>query len=159
MSLRSEALDYIKNNYDFYQGILQDFIKIPSISTDPNRKPNMLEAANFIKEILNEFGIQDVQILETKGHPVVFAEKKSASKDALTVLIYGHYDVQPSDPIELWDTDPFTPTIRNDRLFGRGASDMKGQIIASLTAYHAINSIGPIPVSYTHLTLPTNREV
>jgi acetylornithine deacetylase/succinyl-diaminopimelate desuccinylase-like protein len=147
MSLRFEALDYIKNNYDFYQGILQDFIKIPSISTDPNSKLNMLEAANFVKEILNQFGIQDVQILETKGHPVVFAEKKSANKEALTVLIYGHYDVQPSDPIELWETNPFTPTIRNDRLFGRGASDMKGQIIASLAAYHAINSIGPIPVN------------
>lgn len=147
MSLRSDALEYIKNNYDFYQGILQDFIEIPSISTDPIRKPNMLDAANFIKNILNQFGIQDVQILETKGHPVVFAEKNSANKDALTVLVYGHYDVQPPDPLELWKTDPFSPAIRNDRLFGRGASDMKGQIIASLAAYHAINSTGQIPVN------------
>ncbi|MBW6472403.1 MAG: dipeptidase [Anaerolineaceae bacterium] len=148
MSLRSDALEYSKNNYDFYQGILQDFIEIPSISTDPIRKPNMLEAANFIKNILNQFGIQDVQILETKGHPVVFAEKKSAIKEALTVLIYGHYDVQPPDPLDLWKTDPFKPAVRNDRLFGRGASDMKGQIIASLAAYHAINSTGQIPVNF-----------
>ncbi len=148
MSLRSDALEYSKNNYDFYQGILQDFIEIPSISTDPIRKPKMLEAANFIKNILNQFGIQDVQILETKGHPVVFAEKKSALKEALTVLIYGHYDVQPPEPLELWKTDPFTPTTRNDRLYGRGASDMKGQIIASLAAYHAINSTGKIPLNF-----------
>lgn len=147
MSLRSDALEYSKNNYDFYQGILQDFIQIPSISTDPIHKPNMLEAANFIKTILNQIGIQDVQILETKGHPVVFAEKKSGIKDALTVLIYGHYDVQPAEPLELWKTDPFTPAIRNDRLYGRGASDMKGQIVASLAAYHAINSTGQIPVN------------
>ncbi|PKO07565.1 MAG: dipeptidase [Chloroflexi bacterium HGW-Chloroflexi-3] len=148
MSLRSDALEYSKNNYDFYQGILQDFIEIPSISTDPLHKSNMLEATNFIKEILNQFNIHDVQIFETKGHPVVFAEKKSTYKDPLTVLIYGHYDVQPSDPMELWETDPFTPTIRNDRLFGRGASDMKGQIVASLAAYHAINSTGQIPVNF-----------
>lgn len=148
MSLRSKALEYSKNNYDFYQGILQDFIEIPSISTDPIRKPNMLEAANFIKNILNQFGIQDVQILETKGHPVVFAEKKSAIEEAITVLIYGHYDVQPPEPLDLWKTDPFTPTSRNDRLYGRGASDMKGQIIASLAAYHAIYSTGKIPVNF-----------
>ncbi len=148
MSLRSDALEYSKNNYDFYQGILQDFIEIPSISTDPIRKPNMLEAANFIKNILNQFGIPDVQILETKGYPVVFAEKKSAIKDALTVLIYGHYDVQPPDPLDLWKTNPFTPVTRNDRLFGRGASDMKGQIIASIAAYHAINSTGQIPLNF-----------
>lgn len=148
MSSRTDALEYTKKNYDFYQGILQDFIEIPSISTDPIRKPNMLEAANFIKEILNQFEIHDTQIFETKGHPVVFAEKKSANKDALTVLIYGHYDVQPPDPKELWETDPFSPTIRKDRLYGRGASDMKGQIIASLAAYHAINSTGQIPVNF-----------
>ena len=145
---RTEALEFIKINYDFYQSILQDFIKIPSISTDPNRKPNMLEAANFIKGILNQFEINDVQIFETKGHPVVFAEKKSPKQNALTVLIYGHYDVQPAIPVELWQSDPFTPIIRDERLFGRGVSDMKGQIVASLAAYHAINSTGEIPVNF-----------
>jgi acetylornithine deacetylase/succinyl-diaminopimelate desuccinylase-like protein len=79
---------------------------------------------------------------------VVFAEKKSAIEEAITVLIYGHYDVQPPEPLDLWKTDPFTPTSRNDRLYGRGASDMKGQIIASLAAYHAINSTGKIPVNF-----------
>lgn len=148
MSTRTDALDFIKHNYDFYQGILQDFIKIPSISTDPNQKLNMVEAANFIKRILNQFEINDVQILETNGHPVVFAEKKSSNQNALTVLIYGHYDVQPVDPIELWQTDPFAPIIKDKRLYGRGSSDMKGQVIASLAAYHAINSTGEIPVNF-----------
>lgn len=148
MSTRTDALDFIKHNYDFYQGILQDFIKIPSISTDPNQKQNMVEAANFIKRILNQFEINDVQILETNGHPVVFAEKKSSNQNALTVLIYGHYDVQPVDPIELWQTDPFAPIIKDKRLYGRGSSDMKGQVIASLAAYHAIKATGEIPVNF-----------
>src|SRR5690606_22783425 len=112
MSIRTDALEFVNNNYDLYQRILQDFIKVPSISTDPNRKPSMLAAANFVKGILNQFEIKDVQIFETKGHPIVFAEKKSSNDNALTVLIYGHYDVQPADPVELWHSDPFTPIIR-----------------------------------------------
>lgn len=148
MSIRTDALEFVNNNYDLYQRILQDFIKVPSISTDPNRKPSMLAAANFVKGILNQFEIRDVQIFETKGHPIVFAEKKSSNDNALTVLIYGHYDVQPADPVELWHSDPFTPIIRGDRLFGRGSSDMKGQIVASLAAYHAISSNGQIPLNF-----------
>jgi len=148
MPVRTEAIQYSKKYFEFYQEILQDFIKIPSISTDPNRKSDMLAAANYIKGILNQFGIEDVRILETNGHPVLFAEKKSGRNEASTVLIYGHYDVQPTDPIELWQSEPFTATIHGDRLFGRGSSDMKGQIIACLAAYHAISSTEQIPVNF-----------
>ena len=148
MTIRSEALDYSKKYFNFYQEILQDFIKIPSISTDPNRKTNMYDAAIFVKNILNQFGIDNVKIFETNGHPVVFAEKQSPNQNASTVLIYGHYDVQPADPVDLWHTDPFSATVKGDRLYGRGSSDMKGQIIACLAAYHAISSIGDIPVNF-----------
>jgi acetylornithine deacetylase/succinyl-diaminopimelate desuccinylase-like protein len=148
MSTKTKALDYIKKNYDIYQGILQDFLKIPSISTDPNHKKDILSAANFLKDLLVEYGMDRVEILETKGHPVVYAEKNSKSESDLTVLTYGHYDVQPVDPIELWDTDPFMSTIKDERLFGRGSSDMKGQIIASLAAFNAINSTAEIPVNF-----------
>ena len=148
MTIRSEALDYSKKYFNFYQEILQDFIKIPSISTDPNRKTNMYDAAIFVKNILNQFGIDNVKIFETNGHPVVFAEKQSPNQNASTVLIYGHYDVQPADPVDLWQSDPFSATVKGDRLYGRGSSDMKGQIIACLAAYHAISSIGDIPVNF-----------
>jgi acetylornithine deacetylase/succinyl-diaminopimelate desuccinylase-like protein len=148
MSDRSEALEYSKNNFDTYQSILQDFVKIPSISTDLNHKQDMIKAAEFVCSQLSNVGISNIQILETKGHPVVFAEIKSTFENAPTVLIYGHYDVQPADPIDLWKTNPFQSTEIDDRLYGRGASDMKGQIIATIAAFDAINSSGTIPVNY-----------
>ncbi|MDO9085832.1 MAG: dipeptidase [Anaerolineaceae bacterium] len=151
MSYRSDAIEYSKRNLDNYQEILQDFIKIPSISTDPKQKNSMQKAAEFVRSLLIKLGIDDVQILETNGHPVVFAEKKATVENASTVLIYGHYDVQPSDPLDLWLTNPFSPVEKDDRLFGRGTSDMKGQIIACLAAYNAISASGPIPVNFKFL--------
>lgn len=148
MPTKTKALDYVKKNYDIYQGILQDFLKIPSISTEPNHKKDILDAAEFLKNLLIKFGMDHVQILETKGHPVVYAEKNSNSDSALTVLTYGHYDVQPVDPVELWNSDPFTSTVKDERLFGRGSSDMKGQIIASLAAFNAINATSEIPINF-----------
>jgi acetylornithine deacetylase/succinyl-diaminopimelate desuccinylase-like protein len=151
MSQRSKALEYSMKNFDNYQEILQDFLKIPSISTDPKQKNNILKAAEFVSSLLNKYGINDVQILETKGHPVVVAEKKATVENAMTVLIYGHYDVQPSDPLDFWETEPFDPIEKNDRLYGRGSSDMKGQIVACLAAYDAISNSGPIPVNFKFL--------
>ena len=148
MSDKAVVLEYSKNNFDSYQAILQDFVKIPSISTDPNHKNDMRKAAQFLVSHMNDCGISDVQILSTKGHPVVFAEKKSSNHNAPTILIYGHYDVQPVDPVDLWRSDPFYAIEVNDRLYGRGTSDMKGQIIASLAAFDAINQSGNLPVNF-----------
>ena len=148
MSDKAVVLEYSRNKFDFYQAILQDFVKIPSISTDPNHKEDMMKAAQFLVKQMNNFGISDVQVLPTQGNPVVYAEKKSSNENAPTVLIYGHYDVQPVDPVDLWQTNPFEATEIYDRLHGRGSSDMKGQIIASLAAYDSINQSGNLPVNF-----------
>lgn len=148
MSDKAVVLEYSKNNFDSYQAILQDFVKIPSISTDPNHKNDMMKAAQFLVSHMNDCGISDVQILPTKGHPVVYAEKKSSNPNSPTVLIYGHYDVQPVDPVELWRSDPFNALEIHDRLYGRGTSDMKGQIIASLAAFDAINQNDNLPLNF-----------
>ncbi|HSM25090.1 MAG TPA: dipeptidase [Anaerolineaceae bacterium] len=148
MSDKAVVLEYSRNKFDSYQAILQDFVKIPSISTDPKHKEDMVKAAQFLVKQMNNFGITDVQVLPTKGHPVVYAEKKSSNENAPTVLIYGHYDVQPVDPVDLWQTNPFEATKIDDRLHGRGTSDMKGQIVASLAAYDSINQSGNLPVNF-----------
>lgn len=148
MSDKFKALEYSKKNFSNYQVILQDFVKIHSISTDSNRKKDMVQAAEFLQEQFLKHGISTTRIYETKGHPVLYAEKEATNENAPTVLIYGHYDVQPVDPIDLWKTDPFVATEISERLFGRGASDMKGQIIASLGAFDAIYQSGNIPVNF-----------
>ena len=143
-----KVIEYSKNNFQKYQSILQDFVQIQSISTDPTNKKDMIGAAEFLRNQFILHGATTTQIIETKGHPVLFAEKKSSQENAPTVLIYGHYDVQPVDPLDLWKTDPFNATEISDRLYGRGASDMKGQIIASLAAFDAIHQDGDVPLNF-----------
>jgi acetylornithine deacetylase/succinyl-diaminopimelate desuccinylase-like protein len=150
MNERNKALDYANENNAQFLKTLKDFIRIPSISTDPDKKPEMLKAANWVSEKLNEIGMDNIQIFPTAGHPVVYADCESSKPGAPTVLIYGHYDVQPADPYELWESQPFEPTIRGDYLFARGASDMKGQVSASLFAVEAIikNSNSPVNLKF-----------
>ena len=130
--------------------LLRDIVAIPSISTDTARAADVTRAAAWIAERLREYGAQDVRILATPRHPIVWAEfAASASGDAPagdvpTILIYGHYDVQPVDPIALWNTDPFTPTERNGRLYARGASDMKAQVMACILAVRTAVECGTL---------------
>ena len=98
----------------------------------------MERAAVQVTELLSLVGMEHIQIFPTPGHPVVYADWLHAGTGLPTVLVYGHYDVQPADPLDLWETGPFEPSIRGDYLFGRGASDMKGQIVATLSALQAI---------------------
>lgn len=148
MADKSKVLEYSKNNFPNYQAILQDFVKIPSISTDSNHKSDMIKAVEFLRDQFLSRGITKAEIIETKGHPVLYAERKATFHNAPTVLIYGHYDVQPVDPIDLWKTDPFEATEIAERLHGRGASDMKGQIIASLAAFDSISKSDDIPINF-----------
>ncbi len=97
---------------------------------------------------LEQLGLQNVQTIQTGGHPVVFAEKRSAGPERPTVMVYGHYDVQPADPLELWKSAPFDPVVHGDNLYARGASDMKGQIMAALYAFEAISQNGQLPVNF-----------
>lgn len=145
--MTTDALRYFDNSQTQIISELMEFLSIPSVSTDPDRKDAVLEAANFIANKLSAIGMEHVEVFPTKRHPIVYADHLHAGLDKPTVLIYGHYDVQPEDPIELWNTPPFKPTIKGDNLYARGASDMKGQIFACAAAIQSIKETGDLPVN------------
>jgi acetylornithine deacetylase/succinyl-diaminopimelate desuccinylase-like protein len=138
MTHLSESLQFFTNHYDHFLQQYQALVRIPSVSTDPEHKPDLLDACEFLAARLRGLGAERVEIFPTQGHPILFAEKRSAREGAPTILIYGHYDVQPVNPIEEWGTPPFEPTISGEYLIGRGASDMKGQVMASLAAVESV---------------------
>ena len=117
---------------------LCDWLRIPSISTLPQHKPDVERAAAWLARKMTAIGLENVEILQTARHPIVYGDWLHAGAGAPTVLIYGHYDVQPADPLELWISPPFEPTVRGDDLFARGASDDKGQIFAHIAAVEAL---------------------
>ena len=145
-----EIKSYIENNKKKFLNELFDLIRIPSISAVKEYKGSVREAAEFLKNQFENIGLDNCEICETNGHPIVYAEK---IKDANlpTVLIYGHYDVQPVDPIELWDSDPFEPIIKTTdihpegAIFARGSCDDKGQMYMHLKAIEVLNNTGGVP--------------
>lgn len=141
-------LNYLTEHREEQLEALKEFLRIPSVSTDSKFKLDVHKAAQFVHDYLSKIGFEHVEIQETKGHPLVYAEWLNAGEDAPTVLVYGHYDVQPADPIELWETDPFEPTIRNGRLYARGASDDKGQVFMYLAVFEAfLKTTGKLPIN------------
>jgi acetylornithine deacetylase/succinyl-diaminopimelate desuccinylase-like protein len=142
-----QALQYAKQNHERFLNELKDFLAIPSISTDPEHEADMHAAAEWGAAQLRSIGMEHVQILRTGGHPVVYGDWLKAGKDAVTMMIYGHYDVQPPDPLELWTTPPFEAAVRGDNLYARGSADMKGQVIASLKAVEAVMKSGDMPIN------------
>ena len=144
------ALDYARSHQAQALEGLKELIRIPSISTLPESKADVLRAAEWVAARLRAYGMQNVAVLPTKGHPVVFGETKHAPGRPM-VLVYGHYDVQPVDPLDLWKSDPFDPVQRGDDLFGRGASDMKAQLVALLEAIEAWLHAGGLPVNLRFL--------
>jgi acetylornithine deacetylase/succinyl-diaminopimelate desuccinylase-like protein len=145
--VRQSALEYAHQNNGRFLEELKDFLAIPSISTSPEYKADVQRAAEWVTGQLRSLGMDNVQIMPTGGHPVVYGEQLKAGKDAPTILIYGHYDIQPVDPLELWTSDPFKAEVRGDNLYARGSSDMKGQVIASLKAVESIILTGALPVN------------
>lgn len=135
-SPRNAAFEYAKENREKFLNSLKDLVRIPSVSTAPDHKPDMLLASQWLMDRLESLGF-DTRLIETEGHPLVFAER-TIDPAFQTVLIYGHYDVQPAEPLDLWLSPPFDPEVRDDCLFGRGASDMKGQVIACMSAVESI---------------------
>ena len=128
---------YISQNKDRFLEELFDLLRIPSVSADPKFKDSVLECAQFIKSKMIEAGADNVEICETAGYPIVYGEKMI--NDSLpTVLVYGHYDVQPADPYELWDSPPFEPVIKNNKIYARGACDDKGQFYMHLKAFETM---------------------
>lgn len=147
---RQQALDYLEQHADRFLAELEAFLRIPSISTLPGHKADMEQAANWVAENLRAIGAENVQVFPTDGHPVVYGELHAGQPNAPTVLVYGHYDVQPADPLEAWHSPPFEPTVRGERLYARGATDMKGQVMASLKAAEAALHAG-LPVNLKFL--------
>jgi len=145
------ALDYSKNHQSDYLAALKDFLSIPSISTQSEHVADIQRAAEWLAARMTAGGLENVQIMPTGGHPAVYADWLHA-ENAPTVLIYGHYDVQPVDPIDLWDTPPFEPTVRNNYIFARGATDDKGQMFIHVAAVEAILATdGKLPVNVKFL--------
>jgi acetylornithine deacetylase/succinyl-diaminopimelate desuccinylase-like protein len=128
---------YFRNKKEQHLDELKQFLTIPSISALSEHKNDMIDAAKWVAAQLEKAGLQKVEIIPTKGHPIVYAEHLGAPGKP-TVLIYGHYDVQPVDPLHLWDTPPFEPTIRGGKLYARGATDDKGQLFLHMKAIEAL---------------------
>ncbi len=148
---REQAVAYAQAQRQRFLEEYQEFLRIPSISTDPDHTADMLRAANWVADHLRRIGITQAQVIPTGRHPIVYGAWSGAGAAAPTVLIYGHYDVQPPDPLALWETDPFTPTILGDFIHARGASDMKGQVTAVLNGIEAILHAGGLPVNLKFL--------
>lgn len=148
---RMAAIQYFHDNRAYFLEEFKAILEIPSISTESEYKTDMQRCADWLANKLESIGMDNARVYPTNGQPVVYGEFLNSGSNAPTVLIYGHYDVQPVDPIDLWENDPFNPTIRGDNLYARGATDMKGQIMASLTALEAIHRNGGLPVNLKFL--------
>lgn len=147
----SQATDaFVQQNRDRFLEELKTFLRIPSISTLPEHAGDIQRAAEFVAAALREIGMENVEIIPTSRHPLVYADWLHAPGKP-TVLCYGHYDVQPADPLELWDSPPFEPTLRGGNLYGRGTADDKGQMymhIKALEALRAVNGSFPVNVKF-----------
>jgi acetylornithine deacetylase/succinyl-diaminopimelate desuccinylase-like protein len=144
--MSSSAVDFAQNNHSRYLNELKDFLRIPSISTLPEHKDDCRKAAQLLLSELSRIGMQNARLIETEGHPLVYADWLHASGKP-TVLVYGHYDVQPVDPIDEWLSPPFEPTERNGNLYARGAVDDKGQVWAQVKALESLLAGGNLPLN------------
>lgn len=146
-----QVVKYIRDNRARYIDELKEYIRIPSISTLKSNIPDIKKCSKFVADSLKKAGMKKVKIIPTSGHPLVYGEWMGAPGKP-TVLIYGHYDVQPVDPIELWKSPPFEPVIKSGKIWARGADDNKGQNfihIKSVEAY--LKTLGKLPVNVKFL--------
>ena len=140
-------LSYVDSNRDRYLSELKTLLAIPSVSTNPENNDDVRRCAAWMADHMKSIGIQNVEIFPTAGHPVVYGDWLKAPGKP-TVLLYGHYDVQPPEPLDLWTSPPFEATIRDGRLYARGAADDKGQVFIHLKAVEAImKESGRLPVN------------
>jgi acetylornithine deacetylase/succinyl-diaminopimelate desuccinylase-like protein len=151
MSSADAAIAYAREHQKESLEDLKSLVRIPSISTLSENKEDMRRAAEWIAGQLRSFGFEAVDLVPTAKHPVVVGEWLKAGVDAPTLLVYGHYDVQPVDPIELWKSDPFDPQVRGENLYARGASDMKGQIVGLLKAVESLARTTGLPVNLKYM--------
>ncbi|MBQ2020596.1 MAG: dipeptidase [Rikenellaceae bacterium] len=140
----NKSRDYIKQNGERFESELFDLLRIPSISAQSSHKGDMVRCAEWLAASLLKAGADKAEVMPTEGNPVVYAEKIVDPK-AKTVLVYGHYDVMPVDPVEEWNTDPFEPVIKDGRIWARGANDDKGQSFMHVKAFEAMVNCGELP--------------
>lgn len=150
---------WLSNNFNSSIQRLTKLLSIPSVSSDPDRTNEVRRAAEWLISDLKDTGLENVQLLETKGYPSVYADWLHADPSSPTVLIYAHFDVQPEDPVSLWDSAPFEPQIKEGRIIARGASDDKGNLYVPITAIRAyLKSEGKLPMN-VKLLLEGEEEI
>ncbi|SFA88225.1 MULTISPECIES: dipeptidase [unclassified Bacillus (in: firmicutes)] len=149
--MQESTKEYFKKNRQAHLDELFQWLSIPSISALPDHVNDMKSGADWAVNALKSAGIENVEVMPTKGHPAVYGEWLNAPGKP-TVLIYGHYDVQPVDPVELWTSPPFEPEIRDEKLYARGASDDKGQVFMHIKAVEGIlQTTGTLPLNFKFL--------
>ena len=143
-----ETLDYARAHREQFLAELRTFLSIPSVSTQAQHQPDVARAAGWLRDQLLAAGFPEAQVMPTLKHPVVYAEWMAAGPTAPTVLIYGHYDVQPPDPLDEWRTPPFEPKLVGEDIFARGAADDKGQLYVHVKAVQSFHqTVGRPPVN------------
>src|SRR5438874_4672236 len=157
--MSSPALEYARQNQPRFLAELKDLLRIPSVSTLPQHKSDIERAADFLAVQMRSIGLEHVEVIKTAGHPLVYADWLHATGKP-TALCYGHYDVQPPDPLNEWTTPPFEPTERNQNLYARGAVDDKGQMFMHLKALESLmkSGAGKLPIN-VRLLLEGEEEV
>src|ERR1700746_1566837 len=144
-------MNYFEQHHQEYLAGLKSFLRIPSISTLSEHKPEIQTAAEFVKSELGKAGLQQAQLIEGTGNPLVYAEWLGAPGKP-TILFYGHYDVQPPDPLDEWKSPPFEPEVRGSDIFARGACDDKGQVYIQIKAVEGLlKTTGRLPVNVKFL--------
>jgi acetylornithine deacetylase/succinyl-diaminopimelate desuccinylase-like protein len=141
------SLNYFDLSFDNFLNELKNFLQIPSVSTNPDHAEDIQTAATFLVQKLQSLGFQNVKAYQTDRHPIVYGEWLNAGHAAPTLLIYGHYDVQPPDPLDEWQSGPFDPVVKDDYLIARGASDMKGQIMAAIFSLESVLKTSELPLN------------
>jgi acetylornithine deacetylase/succinyl-diaminopimelate desuccinylase-like protein len=139
--MASSAVDFARSNQQRFLNELKDLLRIPSVSTLEEHKPDIQKAADYVAAELRRIGLENVEIIPTKGHPLIYADWLHATGKP-TALCYAHYDVQPAEPLDEWHTPPFEPTERNNNLYARGAVDDKGQLWMEVKALEALMQAG-----------------
>ena len=138
----SDVQGYIGKELARFTSEILEFLRIPSVSAKSEHNNDTRRAAEWLRDRMEAAGLE-AEVLETAGHPVVLGEWRGAGSDAPTVLVYGHYDVQPAEPLELWDSPPFEPTERDGRIYARGVSDDKGHLVARFAALPDDECVAP----------------
>ncbi|MDX9955692.1 MAG: dipeptidase [Anaerolineae bacterium] len=153
------CFDYARSHQVRFLEELKDFLRIPSVSTQVEHRSDMIRAAVWIREQLLDTGFPRAEVMPTRGHPIIYAEWLAAGPEKPTVLIYGHYDVQPPEPFELWHTPPFEPTVVDDSLFARGAADDKGQVFIHMKALEAFQKTDGMPPVNIKMLIEGEEEI